>query len=164
MYYLLSGTHPFTGDLHDIGEHIMNQEVSFDSIIWNLVSSKGSHEDYAAIDLLRKMLEKDPQKRPTAIELTQHLWFSQLELESLKSEAKTQISLHRTVHRIRRNNYKNKERKARAKLEHLYSAEEMLSEVRMEFLVHYSSDTATNANTPNSLMGEDEPMGRMEVE
>ena len=58
--------------------------------------------------MVRKMLEKDPKKRPNAIELTQHIWFSQLEIESPKSEIKTQISLHRTVHRIRRNNFKNK--------------------------------------------------------
>lgn len=28
------------------------------------------------------MLEKDPDKRPSAIELTKHIWFSQMETES----------------------------------------------------------------------------------
>ena len=29
MYYLLSGTHPFNGDLDDIANKIMNQELKF---------------------------------------------------------------------------------------------------------------------------------------
>ena len=42
MYYLLSGVHPFNGDLEDIGDIIIKEEVSFDSPIWNLVSCKGT--------------------------------------------------------------------------------------------------------------------------
>ena len=40
MYYLLSGVHPFTGDSETLGETIMHNELSFNSEIWNLVSSK----------------------------------------------------------------------------------------------------------------------------
>ena len=42
MYYLLSGTHPFNGDLEDIPEKIMNEELNFNSPVWNFVSSKGT--------------------------------------------------------------------------------------------------------------------------
>ena len=42
MFYLLSGTHPFDGDLQDVGDKIINEELNFESVIWNLVSSKGS--------------------------------------------------------------------------------------------------------------------------
>lgn len=76
------------------------------------------------------MLEKDPAKRPSAVELTQHLWFSEIEVETTKS-MKTQISLHRAVHRIKRNNYKNKEKRASKKLELIHSAETKLSEFRL---------------------------------
>lgn len=33
----------------------------------------------AAIDLLRKLLEKDPTRRCSAMEATAHIWFSYIE-------------------------------------------------------------------------------------
>ena len=66
------------------------------------------------------MLEKNPEKRPTAVELTQHIWFSEIEeIESPKSEAKTQISLISTVNKINRGIHKNRMKRARNKLKHL---------------------------------------------
>ena len=101
------------------------------------------NRSYLARDLVRRMLEKDPNKRPTAIELSQHLWFSQVEVESVKSSTKTQISLHRTVHRIKRGIMKRKEKKACKKLEDLFTAEDSLSPTRMNFLVEDASETAS---------------------
>ena len=85
------------------------------------------------------MLEKDPSKRPTAIELSQHLWFSQVEVENVKSTVQTQIKLHRTVHRIKRGIMKRREKKASKKLESLFMAEDSLSPTRMNFLVEDAS-------------------------
>ncbi len=50
--------------------------------MWNLVTGKGILVFYSGIDFLRRALDKDPKKRPSAIELTQHLWFSQAVVDS----------------------------------------------------------------------------------
>ena len=85
------------------------------------------------------MLEKKQENRPEAIEITKHLWFSQVETEPVKSPTLTEVSLHHTVHRIRRNNFKNKEKRSRRKLKDLMNAHR-LSDTRLEFLVHSSTE------------------------
>ena len=47
------------------------------------------------------------------------------------SEESSELSLVRTVHRIRRFNFKNKERRARDKLKHLAVARQALSAARL---------------------------------
>jgi serine/threonine protein kinase len=106
------------------------------------------------------MLEKDPERRPSAMELTKHIWFSQIEVEneSVCSEP-TEVSLTRTVHKIRRYNYKNKEKRARNKLKHLAVAYTTLSEVRLQFLVHDSTEESNVGDTVSLPIHE-----KMEVE
>jgi serine/threonine protein kinase len=48
MYYLLSGCHPFEGDLDVIGDHIIQEELNFDHVCWNLISSKGNQTFYTS--------------------------------------------------------------------------------------------------------------------
>lgn len=41
MYYLLSGSHPFFGDVQTIGEKIIFDDLKFEDKVWNSISSKG---------------------------------------------------------------------------------------------------------------------------
>lgn len=60
LYILLCGYPPFEGDNHkEIFHNVLNQELKFNPVDWSGLS-KG------AIELVRKMLEKDPEKRLTS--------------------------------------------------------------------------------------------------
>jgi calcium-dependent protein kinase len=68
LYLMLSGHLPFKGkNEKQMAQSIANDELSFESKEWALIS-----ED--AKDLLRHMLEKDPELRWTAKEAFKHPW------------------------------------------------------------------------------------------
>ena len=85
LHSILTGSHPFdlrgNADNEEIEENIRNQEGSCISQENRKILSKD------AIDLLEKLLDKDPQKRISADEMLQHPWF----LQSDQSEAKADI-------------------------------------------------------------------------
>jgi len=69
---LLSGTPPFGGDNDDeITAKIKSGKYSFDGESWNSVSS------YAK-NLIKKMLVRDQNKRPTAQECLEDVWFTKV--------------------------------------------------------------------------------------
>ena len=72
MYELLSGCHPFEGDNDSLGHKIMEQELQFPQEMIKSVSSK-------AINLLRLILNKDPQQRPSAKDVANHLWLNHID-------------------------------------------------------------------------------------
>ena len=73
----------------------------------------------------------------------------------MRSETATEVSLVRTVNKIRRYNFKHKEKRARNKLRRLSTASESLSYVRLEFLIQDSTEDS-NIEDENELNMESE--------
>lgn len=68
LYILLSGMPPFYGDNErKIFESIMRDPLDFNSEPWPRISAP-------AKDCVRKMLQRDPKRRATALEILQHEW------------------------------------------------------------------------------------------
>ncbi|PFH37490.1 calcium-dependent protein kinase CDPK6 [Besnoitia besnoiti] len=70
MYFLLSGCLPFTGtSLEEVQEKATYAEPNY--------ALECRHLTPQAIDLLKRMLTKDPRQRPSASEVLKHVWFNQ---------------------------------------------------------------------------------------
>jgi serine/threonine protein kinase len=72
MYYLLTGSHPFEGESETLVQNIREQEFEFPEDMFNFISSK-------AINLLKTILHKDPDLRPTAKEVACHIWLNHID-------------------------------------------------------------------------------------
>jgi calcium-dependent protein kinase len=71
LYILLSGMTPFWGDTEeDIFKMILHADINFESHPWPKISK-------SAKDIIKKMLNRDPAKRPTAAQLLEHSWLNQ---------------------------------------------------------------------------------------
>ncbi|CAD8134409.1 unnamed protein product [Paramecium octaurelia] len=69
LFHLLCGYPPFYGkNRADLYENIQYQNLIFDRRHWNNVSDE-------AKDLIKKMLNKNPNIRPSAKDCLRHLWF-----------------------------------------------------------------------------------------
>lgn len=69
MYILLCGYPPFNADNdNEILEKIAIGDFDFPEEEWGDVSRE-------AKQLIKKMLQKDPRNRPTAMEILKDLWF-----------------------------------------------------------------------------------------
>jgi len=71
MFILLAGVHPF-----DTKGRLMDDEVSMSILLEKPAITKEftGHLTQSAQDLLKRLLDKDPRKRPTAKELAEHPW------------------------------------------------------------------------------------------
>ena len=68
FYITLSGQLPFFGkDYEEYYENVLHQELEFPEEEWGHVSAD-------AKDFIAGLLEKDPEKRLTAAEASQHRW------------------------------------------------------------------------------------------
>lgn len=63
--------------------------------MWNTISSK-------AINLLQLMLCKDPEMRPSAKDVANHLWLNHIDPIPRDSFIAEEINLSKAVHKIRR--------------------------------------------------------------
>ena len=80
MYILLTGLPPFNGDSdEEIMRKIMNGSFDLKKYPWPIISSQ-------AKDLLKKLLEFDPNKRITAEEALAHPWFESKKVKSQDNE------------------------------------------------------------------------------
>lgn len=71
LYIMLTGLTPFWGDTEeDIFRMVLHADIDFDSHPWPLISRP-------AKDIVRRMLQRDPAKRPTAAQLLHHAWLCQ---------------------------------------------------------------------------------------
>ena len=71
LYIMLTGLTPFWGDTEeDIFRMVLHAEIDFDSSPWPRISRP-------AKDIVRRMLQRDPTRRPTAAQLLHHAWLCQ---------------------------------------------------------------------------------------
>ena len=76
MYILLTGLPPFNGDSdEEIVTKIKNGRFNMEKYPWPIISSQ-------AKDLIKKLLEFDPNKRVTAEEALNHPWFESKQVKS----------------------------------------------------------------------------------
>ena len=76
MYILLTGLPPFNGDSdEEIVTKIKNGRFNMEKYPWPIISSQ-------AKDLIKKLLEFDPNKRITAEEALNHPWFESKQVQS----------------------------------------------------------------------------------
>ena len=69
-YLLLCGQYPFNGNSDkEIFDNILYSDITFNSYIWNNISSK-------AKSFVKLCLERNPDKRPSAIKALDHPWFT----------------------------------------------------------------------------------------
>lgn len=69
MYIMFSGTHPFKAtNNYDLCNQILNEQIQFREKEWRNVSK-------SAKCLIRAMLNKNPQKRLSLIEIRSNKWF-----------------------------------------------------------------------------------------
>ncbi len=79
-YLLLCGQYPFNGGSDkEIFDHILNSNINFNSIKWNKISNN-------AKSFVKLCLEKNPDKRPSAIKALDHPWFANVLNETHKVE------------------------------------------------------------------------------
>ena len=79
-YLLLCGEYPFNGGSDkEIFDDILNSNVNFNSIKWSKISNN-------AKSFVKSCLEKNPDKRPSAIKALDHPWFSNVLNETHKVE------------------------------------------------------------------------------
>jgi serine/threonine protein kinase len=67
LYVMLSGTLPFSGTNHEFVQRVAAGWYSFGFDPWNNVSE-------AAKDLIRRMINVDPQKRFNVVQVLNHEW------------------------------------------------------------------------------------------
>ena len=71
LYILLTGLTPFWGDTEEeIFRMVLHADIDFDSAPWPSISKPGK-------DIVKKMLDRNPAKRPTAGQLLQLAWLCQ---------------------------------------------------------------------------------------
>ncbi|CAL5993763.1 Kinase [Hexamita inflata] len=72
-YVMLSGTMPFSGDPNQM----IKQQVQGD---WTF-TQKFFNVSKPAVDFIMRCMDKHPEKRPTAAQLTSHKWFTDAEID-----------------------------------------------------------------------------------
>jgi len=71
LYILLTGLTPFWGDTEeDIFAMVLQADVDYDTHPWNIISGP-------ARDIVQRMLQRDPARRPSAKQVLQHKWLCQ---------------------------------------------------------------------------------------
>jgi len=87
FYILLCGYPPFNGETDkEIMKAVKKGEFDFPPEEWEVVSNE-------AKDLIKKMLTYEPKKRPTALEVLQHVWFKSFNKNSKENKQLAKSSL-----------------------------------------------------------------------
>lgn len=92
------------------------------------------------------MLEKDPMKRTSAQEATGHIWFSQADTICNTIYEEYEINLTPSVRKIRRFNFKRKEKKVKNKVVSYSKAETALSPTHLAFMVYESTEESNQTD------------------
>lgn len=94
LYILLSGRPPFDGkDDREIvrkvriGHYDINSKILIKDIIFFILAPEFKYVSREAIDLLKKMLTYDPERRISAEESLKHAWITKKAHEDIDNEA-----------------------------------------------------------------------------
>lgn len=128
MYILLSGYPPYDGDDDEtIMKNILKEEFDFKSEEWQDISNE-------AMELISKMLVKDPSKRISAQDAINHTWFKLTEDTSASNKINNQ-NLKQHFSNIKKFSQKEKLQQACISfLVHQLGTNEQVSELRKIFL------------------------------
>ncbi len=93
LYILLYGRHPYDMDSsaseQEMAEHILYTQPNFSDPMWDMILPSG-------LDLLKRMLHRDPSKRPTCREALGHKWFTECSGQRIGFNAKRRVT--RAIH------------------------------------------------------------------
>ena len=88
LYVLIAKEPPFKGKkLDQVFNEVLNSKPNFNNSAFSKVSNNGT-------DLLLKLLEKDPEKRLSAIDSLNHPWFKQFKLDSTISQKRLSLFIN----------------------------------------------------------------------
>ena len=157
MYILLTGYPPFNGNSNkEIYNSIKHERLHYDSEEWKYVSSE-------AIDLLKQMLEKQPDRRSSADACLNHKWFKVMEVEEDRGQSKRNKNISiKAIQKMK--NFVQQNRLKQAVLQYisaqfnLKEEEERLRKVFMQFDPYKKGSISKSdfRNTLVNLFGENE--------
>ncbi len=93
----------------------------------------------SAINLIRQLLNKDPNERPDAKDIEGHIWLSHVEPIQKQISDFEEVNLYKTIHKVKRFIYKDKLKRTNKKMKDLMDAPN-LSKTRLHFLAYESED------------------------
>jgi calcium-dependent protein kinase len=157
FYILLTGFPPFNGNSNkEIYNNIKYQKLDFDSEEWRDIS-------FDAIDLVRQMLDKRPEKRLSADQCLNHKWFRILDSENDEKQNKKNKNISiKAIERMTKFVQQNKLKQAIMQYLtsqfNLKEEEERLRNVFMQFDPNKKGMITKNdfKSTLNKLFGENE--------
>lgn len=92
MYRLVTGQDAFEGEyVQEVLDSVLHKKLTFGHKNWQVLGEEG-------IALARKLLDKDPAKRPTAAEVVSTTWFKYLKQQD---DSPTDSALAREVQKLR---------------------------------------------------------------
>ena len=113
MYILLSGRPPFSGDDdREIMLKVRKGKYDLESAPFDTLSKSG-------LDLIKNLLEIDPQKRLSASEAIDHLWFKENKSKELYNQIYDQTILIKMINNLK-----------------VYKRDSIIQETALAYLVH----------------------------
>ncbi len=113
LYILLSGRPPFGGD--DDSEIMANVSTG----IYDVHASPFNRISKSARDLIKKLLVKDKNKRITAQEALNHVWFKEKKAKELYNQIRDENIIKKLIHNLK-----------------TYKRESVIQETALAYLVH----------------------------
>ena len=113
LYLLLSARPPFAGEDDDeIIESVQSARIDYSSPPFNKLSAN-------CLDLLKKLLNKDPEQRISAQEALNHKWFHVNSSQELFNSIKDQKTIKKLIHNLKS-----------------YKRDSIIQDVALAYLVH----------------------------
>ena len=113
LYLLLSGRPPFAGEEDDeVIESVKNGKIDYSSPPFNKLTKN-------CLDLLKKLLNKDPEQRISAQEALNHKWFDAYDSQQIFNSIKDEKTIKILIHNLK-----------------TYKRDSIIQDVALAYLVH----------------------------